>query len=199
MPLQGEYEPSPWEWAREQVRQYEASGGAEGNELNGMPVIVLWTKGRRSGKVRKSPLMRVEHDGEYAVVASLGGAPKHPVWYLNLRGDPEVTLQDGANSTTTPRGRRGRRAGGVVEVRDRRVPALRRVPDQDRPRDPDPGARIAPRRSQAERRGRERHRHAPITNAPNPIMTSRYGSPPVKGNEPSSVGAAVVASTVGGT
>ena len=84
MPLQGEYEPSPWEWAREQVRQYEESGGAEGNELNGLPVIVLWTKGRHSGKVRKTPLMRVEHDGKYAVVASLGGAPKHPVWYLNL-------------------------------------------------------------------------------------------------------------------
>ncbi len=97
MPLQGEYEPSPWEWAREQVCQYEESGGTEGNELNGLPVIVLWTKGRHSGKVRKTPLMRVEHDGKYAVVASLGGAPKHPVWYLNLRDDPEVTLQDGAN------------------------------------------------------------------------------------------------------
>ena len=97
MPLQGEYEPSPWDWAREQVRQYEASGGAEGNTLNGLPVILLWTKGRHSGKVRKTPLMRVEHDGKYAVVASLGGAPKHPVWYLNLREDPEVTLQDGAN------------------------------------------------------------------------------------------------------
>jgi deazaflavin-dependent oxidoreductase (nitroreductase family) len=95
MPLQGEYEPTPVDWAREQVEKYEASGGAEGNELRGRPVIILWTKGARSGKLRKTPLMRIEHDGKYAVVASLGGAPKHPVWYHNIVADPDVSLQDG--------------------------------------------------------------------------------------------------------
>jgi F420H(2)-dependent quinone reductase len=97
MPLSGEYEPSPAEFVREQVRQYEESGGIRGGDLNGVPVVILWTKGRHSGTIRKSPLMRVEHDGKYAVVASKGGAPKHPVWYLNLRADPDVTLQDGPN------------------------------------------------------------------------------------------------------
>jgi deazaflavin-dependent oxidoreductase (nitroreductase family) len=97
MPLQDEYEPSPAGWVRDQVRKYEASGGAEGGDLMGKPVVILTTKGRHTGKLRKSPLIRVEHDGTYAVVASLGGAPKHPVWYLNLRDDPDVTLQDGAN------------------------------------------------------------------------------------------------------
>ena len=95
MPLDGEYAPSPWEFVDEQVRQYEATGGKEGAELEGKPTVVLTTRGRRTGKVRKTPLMRVEHDGEYAVVASMGGAPKHPVWYLNILGDPDVTLQDG--------------------------------------------------------------------------------------------------------
>jgi len=95
MPLQGEYEASPAGWVREQVQKYEASGGTEGTELNGLPVVILWTKGRHSGKVRKTPLMRVEHDGKYAVVASLGGAPKHPVGYYNVVADPDVTLQDG--------------------------------------------------------------------------------------------------------
>ena len=97
MPLEGEYEPSPWGWARDQVQKYEESGGTEGTELNVLPVGILWTKGRHSGKLRKTPLMRVEHAGTYAVVASLGGAPKHPVWYFNLVADPDVTLQDGPN------------------------------------------------------------------------------------------------------
>ena len=95
MPLEGEYAPGPWEFVDEQVRQYEATGGKEGAELEGKPTVILTTHGRRTGKIRKTPLMRVEHDGEYAVVASMGGAPKHPVWYLNLLGDPDVTLQDG--------------------------------------------------------------------------------------------------------
>ncbi len=95
MPLTGEYEPSPSSWARDQVEAYEGSGGTAGNELNGKPVIILTSLGAKSGKVRKTPLMRVEHDGEYAVVASLGGAPKHPVWYYNLVGHPQVELQDG--------------------------------------------------------------------------------------------------------
>jgi deazaflavin-dependent oxidoreductase (nitroreductase family) len=97
MPQDDGYEPSPWQWVRDQVREYEASGGASGGDLMGKPVVILTTKGRHSGKLRKSPLMRVEHDGKYAVVASLGGAPKHPVWYLNVVDDPDVTLQDGAN------------------------------------------------------------------------------------------------------
>jgi len=96
MPLDGEYEPSPWDLIVDQVNEYEASGGQRGNELEGKPCVILWTRGRHSGKVRKTPLMRVEHDGTYAVVASMGGAPKHPVWYLNLVADPDVSLQDGA-------------------------------------------------------------------------------------------------------
>ncbi|PRY09077.1 nitroreductase family deazaflavin-dependent oxidoreductase [Kineococcus rhizosphaerae] len=95
MPLTGEYEPSPEAWVRDQVEQYESSGGTEGTELRGMPVIVLTTKGAKSGKLRKQPLMRVEHDGSYAAVASLGGSPKNPVWYYNVKAEPLVELQDG--------------------------------------------------------------------------------------------------------
>jgi F420H(2)-dependent quinone reductase len=95
MALDGEYEPSPWAPVAEQVRQYEATGGKEGGDMQGMPVIVLTTKGAKTGKLRKTPLMRVEHGGRYAVVASLGGAPQHPVWYHNVVANPEVELQDG--------------------------------------------------------------------------------------------------------
>jgi F420H(2)-dependent quinone reductase len=95
MPLDGEYEPSPEQWVRDQVERYEASGGTEGTTLRGMPVIVLTSRGAKSGKIRKNPLMRVEHEGRYAVVASMGGAPKHPTWYFNLVADPHVELQDG--------------------------------------------------------------------------------------------------------
>ncbi|MFF5468421.1 nitroreductase family deazaflavin-dependent oxidoreductase [Streptomyces achromogenes] len=97
MPLEGEYEPSPEQWVREQVELYESSGGTEGTTLRdtGLPVIVLTTQGAKSGKLRKTPLMRVEHEGRYAVVASVGGAPKHPVWYFNVKADPHVELQDG--------------------------------------------------------------------------------------------------------
>jgi deazaflavin-dependent oxidoreductase (nitroreductase family) len=97
MPLEGEYEPSPSQWVREQVELYEGSGGTEGTTLqgSGLPVVILTTRGNKSGKIRKSPVMRVEHEGVYAVVASLGGAPKHPVWYHNVVGDPHVELQDG--------------------------------------------------------------------------------------------------------
>ena len=96
MPLSGDYEPSPWEAVRAQVELYERSGGAEGNTMLGRPVVVLTTVGSTSGKLRKTPLMRVEHDGRYAVVASLGGAPEHPSWYHNVVADPHVELQDGA-------------------------------------------------------------------------------------------------------
>lgn len=95
MPLHGEYEPSPSEWARKQVEEYESSGGTRGTTMRGMPVVVLTTVGAKSGKIRKTPLMRVEHEGRYAVVASLGGAPKHPVWYYNVVANPRVELQDG--------------------------------------------------------------------------------------------------------
>ena len=95
MPLTGEYEPSPESWVRDQVELYESSGGTEGTTMRGMPVVVLTTRGARSGKLRKAPLMRVEHQGRYAVVASLGGAPKNPVWYHNVIADPHVELQDG--------------------------------------------------------------------------------------------------------
>jgi len=95
VPLDGEYEPSTTEWVRQQVELYEGSGGTEGTTLFDMPVIVLTSRGARSGKLRKTPLMRVEHDGRYAVVASQGGAPTHPVWYFNLVADPHVELQDG--------------------------------------------------------------------------------------------------------
>ncbi|WP_431961551.1 nitroreductase family deazaflavin-dependent oxidoreductase [Actinacidiphila sp. bgisy160] len=95
MPLVGEYQPSPEQWVRDQVELYESSGGTDGTTLRGRPVIVLTTLGAKSGRIRKTPLMRVEHDGRYAVVASKGGAPRHPVWYHNLVADPRVELQDG--------------------------------------------------------------------------------------------------------
>jgi deazaflavin-dependent oxidoreductase (nitroreductase family) len=96
VPLTGDYEPSAASWARDQVDLYERSGGSQGTELSGRPVIILTSVGAQTGKIRKTPLMRVEHDGEYAVVASLGGAPKNPVWYYNLTANPHVELQDGA-------------------------------------------------------------------------------------------------------
>ncbi|HEY2563390.1 MAG TPA: nitroreductase family deazaflavin-dependent oxidoreductase [Acidimicrobiales bacterium] len=95
MPLDGEYEPSPAAWVRDQVTEYESSGGTRGTTLRDMPVIVLTTRGAKSGKIRKSPLMRVEHGGSYAIVASKGGAPENPVWYYNVVADPHVELQDG--------------------------------------------------------------------------------------------------------
>jgi F420H(2)-dependent quinone reductase len=95
MPLNGEYAPSTASRARKQAETYEATGGAEAGDLQGKPIIVLTSVGARSGKLRKTALMRVEHDGVYAVVASMGGAPKHPVWYWNLLANPLVELQDG--------------------------------------------------------------------------------------------------------
>src|SRR5215212_8465591 len=95
MPLEGEYEPNTMDWVRDQVDKIERSGGTEGVTMRGMPVIVVTNRGRKSGKLRKIPLMRVEHDGKYAAVASLGGAPKNPVWYYNLKKNPLVELQDG--------------------------------------------------------------------------------------------------------
>jgi deazaflavin-dependent oxidoreductase (nitroreductase family) len=96
MPLTGEYAPSTSEWARKQAEAFEASDGAEANTLRGKPIILLTSLGAKSGKLRKTALMRVEHEGEYVVVASKGGAPEHPVWYYNLKQQPLVELQDGA-------------------------------------------------------------------------------------------------------
>ncbi len=97
MPLHGEYEPSSQQWVRDQVELYESSGGTQGTTLRdtGLPVVIMTNRGARSGKLRKTPLMRVEHDGRYLAVASQGGAPKHPAWYANLLADPHVELQDG--------------------------------------------------------------------------------------------------------
>jgi deazaflavin-dependent oxidoreductase (nitroreductase family) len=104
MPLTGEYAPSPNDWSREQAELFERTDGAEGNEMQGKPIIVLTTLGAKSGKIRKTPLMRVEHDGEYVVVASKGGAPDHPTWYHNIVDAPLVELQDGAvRKDYTPR------------------------------------------------------------------------------------------------
>lgn len=95
MPIDGTYEPSTWDLVADQVALYESSGGTEGTTMEGAPCVILWTRGRKSGSVRKAPLIRVEHDGRYAVVASMGGAPAHPVWFLNLVAEPNVSLQDG--------------------------------------------------------------------------------------------------------
>ena len=97
MPLQGEYEPSSQQWVRDQVELYESSGGTQGTTLRdtGLPVVIMTNRGVRSGKLRKTPVMRVEHDGRYLAVASQGGAPTHPAWYANLVADPHVELQDG--------------------------------------------------------------------------------------------------------
>jgi deazaflavin-dependent oxidoreductase (nitroreductase family) len=95
MPIDGPYEPSPWAPIADQVALYESSGGTEGTLLEGQPCVILWTKGRRTGAVRKTPLMRVTDGDRYAVVASMGGAPDHPVWFHNVVADPEVSLQDG--------------------------------------------------------------------------------------------------------
>ncbi|MEU5959137.1 nitroreductase family deazaflavin-dependent oxidoreductase [Streptomyces sp. NPDC047525] len=98
MPLEGEYGPHPVQWVREQVELYESSGGTQGATLwdTGLPVVIVTMRGAKSGKIRKIPLMRVEHAGRYAAVASNGGFPRHPLWYFNLKSDPHVELQDGS-------------------------------------------------------------------------------------------------------
>ena len=97
MPLTGEYAPSPSDWARQQAEAYEASDGQQAADIQGLPVVVVTSVGAKSGKLRKTPLMRVEHDGQYLAVGSLGGAPRNPVWVHNLRANPLVELQDGAD------------------------------------------------------------------------------------------------------
>lgn len=95
MPLSGEYEPSQLDWVRKHVEAYEKSGGTEKTTLRGVPVIVVTSRGAKTGRLRKNPVMRVEHNGKYAAIASMGGQPKNPVWYYNLLGDPHVEVQDG--------------------------------------------------------------------------------------------------------
>jgi deazaflavin-dependent oxidoreductase (nitroreductase family) len=97
MPLEGEYEPSSQGWVRDQVEKYEQSRGREANTLRdrGLPIAIFWSRGVKSGKVRKTPLMRVTHAGRYLMVGSQGGAPKDPAWVANIRANPEVTVQDG--------------------------------------------------------------------------------------------------------
>jgi len=96
MPLAGDYAPGTSAWSRRQTELYEATNGAQGGNLRGRPIIILTSRGARTGKLRKTALMRVEEEGRYAVVASLGGAPRNPAWYHNLKADPHVELQDGA-------------------------------------------------------------------------------------------------------
>jgi deazaflavin-dependent oxidoreductase (nitroreductase family) len=98
MPLTGEYAPGTSAWARKQAETYEESGGTKAATLSGKPIIVLTSVGAKTGKLRKTALMRVEHDGDYAVVASRGGAAKNPVWYYNLKENSHVELQDGSTT-----------------------------------------------------------------------------------------------------
>lgn len=100
MTLHGDYEPSTTDWVRKQVEQYEASGGTEANTVMGTPIVVITSRGAKSDKLRKNPVIRVEHNGSYAAVASKGGAPEHPSWYYNFLAEPEVDLQDGPEPHT---------------------------------------------------------------------------------------------------
>jgi deazaflavin-dependent oxidoreductase (nitroreductase family) len=113
MPLSGDYEPGTSAWSRKQVELFEATNGEQGGDLRGKPIIILTSVGAKTGKLRKTALMRVEHDGLYAAVASLGGAPKNPVWYYNLTKNPHVELQDGA----TKRDYIAREVGGEEKAR----------------------------------------------------------------------------------
>ncbi len=131
MPLSGEYAPSPWDWSREQAEKYEQSGGTEATDMKGKPIILLTTVGAKTGKLRKTPLMRVEHDGEYAIVASLGGAPKHPVWYHNVVQEPPGRAAGRRRHPRLrrPRGvrrREGRRGGSGPSRPGRTTPSTRR-------------------------------------------------------------------------
>jgi deazaflavin-dependent oxidoreductase (nitroreductase family) len=95
MPLKGEFEISPVDWVRDMTNEILENGTTDGQTIADRPVVLVTVRGAKTGKLRKVPLMRVENDGQYAIVASLGGAPKHPVWYYNVKGDPHVDLQDG--------------------------------------------------------------------------------------------------------
>ena len=136
MPLKGTSAPSTAGWARKQAERYEATDGAEAGSLRGRPVIVLTSVGARTGTLRKTALMRVEHDGQYAVVASVGGAPRHPFWYHNLKADPHVECRTGPQTRLhRPRGHR-RREGRVVGASGGDVAGLRPLSGQDIEGDP---------------------------------------------------------------
>ena len=166
--LQGEYEPSPSAWVRDQVAEYEASGGQRANTLldTGMPIIVVTTRGAKSGKLRKNPVMRVEHDGEYALVASKGGAPENPEWFHNLVAHPdEVVIQDGPEPfAVTVREVHGDEKAEWWERACGGLPALRRVPGEDGP--PDPRLHRPPSLTQHRRSGRRRARPASLSRRP---------------------------------
>jgi deazaflavin-dependent oxidoreductase (nitroreductase family) len=138
MPLQGEYEPSAQQWVRDQVEEYENSGGTKGTTLRdtGLPVVVVTNIGAASGKLRKTPVMRVEHDGRYAMVASQGGAPTHPLWYYNVRANPHVEVQDGPRKQDMVAREISGDERRLVGAGGRGVPALRRLPAQDHSADP---------------------------------------------------------------
>ena len=138
MSFEGEIGPSTWEWVNDQIEEYESSGGQRGNTLRdtGLPIIMMTTRGHKSGLVRKVPLMRVEHEGAYALVASKGGAPAHPGWYHNLMADSFIAVQDGPEPfETRARLISGDERAGVVGACGRGVPSVRRIPGEDRPRD----------------------------------------------------------------
>ena len=139
MPLTGEYEPSTSEWVRDQVEAFEASDGREANTLmdTGMPIVVVTNRGASSGKLRKTPVMKVEHDGVYAMVASQGGAPTHPLWYNNLKADPNVEVHDvGAKTDMVAREIDGDERTTWWDRAVEAYPGLRRLSDQDRPGHP---------------------------------------------------------------
>jgi F420H(2)-dependent quinone reductase len=157
MVIEGEYAPSAWGWVAKQVDLYESSGGTEGLTLQGAPCVVMTMRGRRSGKVRKAAVMRIEHEGTYAAVASKGGDDHHPGWYLNILAYPDVTVQDGPDvRAPRPRGRRGGESHLVGPGR-RGLAVIRRVPAEDRPAHPGGGARNSVRlRSRARITGGDR-------------------------------------------
>ena len=137
MTAESSYLPGASERANEQVRVYEATDGAERWDMRGVPVVILSTRGRHSGAIRKMPLMRVTDGEKYAVIASMGGAPKHPVWYLNLQADPGGRAAGQGCQAAVSRAHSDRgRAPGVVGAGRRGVAGLRDLPDEDRPADP---------------------------------------------------------------
>ena len=147
MSSETEYLPGTSRRANDQVRAYEASDGAKQGDMRGVPVIILTTRGRKSGALRKAPLMRVTDGERYAVIASLGGAPEHPVWYLNLLADPEVTLQDkDVRRRYRARTTSGAERRGMVGPGGRGLAGLQRLPDQDGSGDPGRPARAGFRR-----------------------------------------------------
>ena len=137
MALTGEYELSPQGWVREQTEKIFETGTTDSVDIKGRPVVLVTMRGVKSGKLRKVPLMRVEHDGVYAIVASMGGAPKNPTWYANVQANPDVELQDGTVTRDyTAREVTGEEKAALVGAGRRDLRRLRRLPAQDRPADP---------------------------------------------------------------